>query len=123
MLEIMLIILTKTNGFYEADSYNDVPLWLLSSILFDVGCKPLFFIEALKESWEELGTNVRYLIRKGDRVIVGDCIALKQGEKYEFELEINHLIEILEKWGELCQQGVDEIIMKRTGDQVVLEGK
>lgn len=108
---------------YISEASTDYALDLLKLIFEDIGCKPDFFIDALRKTeWNSLGTNLCYLNKKDNRIVIGYEYAQKD-HNYEFELEINHLIEILEKWGQLCQQGVDEIIMKRTGDRVVLEGK
>lgn len=113
-------LIREINGKYTHLSGSDVKLDLLRSLFNELGFNPSFFIDALESTSDDLGTNTLYLNRKGQRIILGDSLT---SEKYEFELDISHLIEILKKWGELCQQGVDEIIMKRDGDRVTLEGK
>ena len=47
----------------------------------DLGCNPSFFITALKEPWQYLGTNATYLKRKKNKTIIG----------YEFAKKIRNL--------------------------------
>ncbi len=111
-------ILKRTDyGYLLINETNDAGLLLILSLLSDVYCDGSWLKEGIINN-EFYGTNQCLLEKKSETIIIKDALTtIFQPVIHEFELNTNHLLEIIEKWESLCNKNVDEIIVTRTGNK------
>jgi len=66
--------------------------------------------------------NFAFLEKEGDIIIIG-CEFVENEYEHIFEIKVNNLIEVLEKWKKLYQEKPKEIIITYDGQYVDLIGK
>jgi hypothetical protein len=113
---------------YESSNKN---LWRLAAFLsFNVQITTDSNKSAYKK-WlylkggDWIGGNTCYLQKSEEKenvIIIGDNIEPGIPDEIIFETTVEELADVLDQWAEVCKQEPEEIIIKRDGDKITLEG-
>ena len=106
---------------YENDEISDFDTWLLYNLLDDFSSEGFyeFLIKKLNNfNGGRLAGQASSISIENDRVTIQDT-----HDSQERTLVINraHLLELVKKWRELCEQSVLGIVISREGDKFEIE--
>ena len=117
-------LIRRGEGYLPVEA-NSVSIGILGFFLRDeVGYEVVSYKDWISNpNYDYTAGNTIYLEKKDDNIILGDLYADKEYEEDVLEIPQKQLLDILDKWEELCKQMPKEILITMEGDKITLEGK
>ena len=113
----------RGRSYHLSEDYADKLYLLAYFLLCDVTSSAANSIKWLNDpSVDYAAINFAFLEKEGDIIIIGRESAENEYEDI-FEIKVNNLIEVLEKWKKLYKEKPKEIIITYDGQHVDLIGK
>jgi len=113
----------RGRSYHLSEDYANKLYLLAYFLLCDVTSSSESFIDWLKDpAFDYTTSNFAFLEKEGDIIIIGRESAENEYEDI-FEIKVNNLIAVLEKWKKLYKEKPKEIIITYDGQHVDLIGK